>query len=169
VGSTRPYARVYYVDLEADYPTVWNDNDCLSTWLRMLTVAEAAWPALPEIPRSARMPFVQRIAATSLIELVGPYKYRIKGMDAERSARSNAASNAARTRYGTADSTAVRTAPTMPNQTEPNQTKPSLVARENDGPKDKREERRKRLEGLSDDYKAGRITEAQYAILRGQA
>ena len=119
----RPYARVYYVDLERDYPEVYRDNDLLSTWLRLLCVAEAMWPAVPEVPRSAKATLVRELVRLGLIALIVPYSYSVKGLDAERTARSNAARNAAASRW--ASPSALPSA--MPKRTEPNLTKPSLV------------------------------------------
>lgn len=124
MGSDRPYARVYYVDLERDYPQVWRDDALLATYVRLLCVAEAMWPGVPEVPRSARSANVKRLVEASLVKLVPPYGFRIKGMDAERSARRNAARIAAAARWSDA--------PAMPNRAEPNQTKPtSAQARTN--------------------------------------
>lgn len=105
---SRPFARHYYVDLERDYPAVWWDDHQYATFGRLLAVAESMWPAVPEIPRSARGTVVQKLVDSGLVIAVPPFSYRIKGMDAERTARSNAASNAARIRHGIA--------PTMPSQ-----------------------------------------------------
>jgi hypothetical protein len=116
--ADRPYSRIYYVDLQRDYADVWHDDAALATYIRLLTVAEAMWPALPEVPRSARPRPLRVLVDAGLVLTIarGPY-YRIKGMDAERTARSSAASHAARIRHGTAE--------TMPNRAEPNQTEPT--------------------------------------------
>lgn len=110
--SGRPFARHYYVDLERDYPAVWWDDHLYATFGRLLAVAESMWPATPEIPRSAKAPVVQRLIASGLVLAVPPYSFRIKGMDAERTARSTAARTAAGTRWGTANGNA----PAMPSQ-----------------------------------------------------
>jgi len=117
--ETRPYARVYYVDLERDHPEVYRDNDLLSTWLRLLCVAEAMWPAVPEVPRSAKATLVRELVRLGLVILIAPYSFQVKGLDAERNARSNAARNAAASRWAMPSA--------MPKRTEPNQTKPSPV------------------------------------------
>ena len=119
----RPYARVYYVDLERDHPEVYRDNDLLSTWLRLLCVAEAMWPAVPEVPRSAKATLVRELVRLGLVILIAPYSFQVKGLDAERNARSNAARNAAASRW--ASPSALPSA--MPKRNEPSLTKPSLV------------------------------------------
>lgn len=119
--ADRPYARVYYSDLERDYPDVWHDPIALGTYVHLLAIAEAMWPAVPEVPRSARDAIVKRLFESGLLVSLPRFGYRIKGMDAERTARSTAARTAANARHGNADSTA----PTMPNLTEPNRAEPS--------------------------------------------
>jgi hypothetical protein len=93
--SGRPFARIYYVDLQRDYPEVWRDNDVHATYSRLLALADATWPVIPEVPRSEKRPYVQKLIDASLVSMCSEFGYRIKGFDAERSARSNAASNAA--------------------------------------------------------------------------
>lgn len=117
--SERPYARVYYVDLERDYPEVWKDDAMLATFVRLLCLCEAAYPMRLEIPRSADDAAVERLLATGLVFSAGGFTFGIKGMDAERNARSNAARNAAASRWSDARA--------MPNRTEPNQTKPNRL------------------------------------------
>ncbi len=125
--ADRPFARVYYIDLERDYPSVWRDDAALATWTRLLATADAMWPAVPEVPRSARSALVSKLVTVGLVILVPPFGYRIKGLDAERTARSNAASNAARSRWGNADGSASA----MPNQSSPDQSNPAHpIARE---------------------------------------
>lgn len=94
--SGRPFARLYYVDLRRDYPDVWKDNDTFATYARLLSLADATWPLVPEVPRSEKRPHVEKLIASSLVQMVSEFGYQIKGFDAERSARSDAASNAAR-------------------------------------------------------------------------
>jgi hypothetical protein len=138
--SGRPFARIYYVDLERDYPDVWRDDAALATYVRLLSIADAMWPAIPEVPRSAKAVVVkQLIDAVSrssaspgdggLVIAVPPYSYRIRGLDAERTARSNAAGIASRIRWGTPASTPDGNAPANPagiptHATSPDQSRP---------------------------------------------
>lgn len=121
MGLHRPYARVYYVDLARDYPTVYRDALCLGTYVQLLSVADAMWPAVPEIPRSVKAPALKVLVDVGLIIPIAPDCYGIRGLDAERNARSIAGGNAARIRWGTADGNAE----TMPSLAEPSQHKPS--------------------------------------------
>ncbi len=101
----RKYVRVYY-DLEREYGPVFQDDTCLATWLRLLMIAEDRWPNVAEIPRSARTSSVRRLIEAGLVIAVPPYGFRILGLDAERTRRSNAGRNAAGIRWGIADGNA---------------------------------------------------------------
>lgn len=123
--SGRPFARLYYVDLRRDYPEVWKDNDLFATYSRLLSLADATWPVVPEVPRSEKRPHVERLIATSLVQMVSEFGYQIKGFDAERSARSNAASTAARIGWASRRADAPAYARAMPTPVQSNTT-PSL-------------------------------------------
>lgn len=114
-----PFSRVYYVDLEENFRQVWEDDAALAVYVRLLSVAEAMWPAIPEVPRSARNAIVKQLIEAGLIIPVPPYRYRVRGLDAARNARSTAARIAANVRHGNA--------PTMPSRTEPIRTEPTPI------------------------------------------
>lgn len=118
----RHYARVYYDDLEREFPEVWRDAVLRGDYILMLVAAERAWPASPEVPRLARPRSVKRLAELELIYPEPPFHYRARGLDKERERRSEAARNAASTRWRnaerSADSSAVRTADAMPRRDE---------------------------------------------------
>ena len=96
---TREYARVYYDDLMAEFPEVYRDDALLATWLRLLILAEKMWPIGPEIPRSVRIKTYARLVEAGLVEPADDQCYRIRGLDAERSRRQDAARNAAAVRW----------------------------------------------------------------------
>lgn len=104
--NDRKYVRVYYNDLIRDYPEVWSDNDQLATWLRLLATADPMWPTPPELPRSVKARALGRLVDASLVSTVADGRYRMKGMEAERTRRGDAARNAAAMRWhgkGTAE------------------------------------------------------------------
>ena len=130
--TDRPFARVYYVDLERDYPEVYHDDHLYATWGRLLAIAEAMWPVVPEIPRSAKAAYVKALVATSLVIRDGAYGYRIKGLDDERTARRTAARTAASKRWRNAGADAPGYAdayadamPRVRDQTRPDQSNDS--------------------------------------------
>lgn len=115
----RKYVRVYYDDLAHEFPEVYADDALLSTWLRLLVVAERMWPAPPELPRAVRSRALGRLVEYELIELLPAHCYRIRGLDAERTRRQTAARNAAAKRWhsgSTATGNAPASASAMPSR-----------------------------------------------------
>jgi len=89
----RPFARFFYDDFLREYPHVYADDAAFATWMRLLVVAEKAWPLTPELPRSARSKPVQTLVDAGLVAIGPDYTYALRGHDAERTRR-NAAGNA---------------------------------------------------------------------------
>lgn len=103
MAESRPYARIYYQDLKRDYPEVWFDPTALSTFVRLLTEAEIAYPAEPELPRSIRRADLSILTACGLIQVVnGHGVYRVKGHAKERAERLERAGRGAAKRWGKA-------------------------------------------------------------------
>jgi len=99
----RLFVKVYYEDLERDYPEVWHDPDAVITWLRLLVIQDKLWPQTPPLPRFAKARVLTQLTKCGLVILVPPDGYRIKGYQSDRLARQDAARNAARMRWGNAD------------------------------------------------------------------
>jgi len=127
--ADRPFARIYYVDLARDYPDVWTDDASLAAYVRLLSMADTTWPVTPEIPRSVKRTMVERLIGSSLITVVPPYGYEVKGFNAERSARSDKASNAANARYARSSATGSASSSANGNAyaraSRPDQTRPT--------------------------------------------
>ena len=104
----RLFARVYYIDLERDYPGVWKDDRMLALWLRLLARADRFWPSPVEIPRALNPGALKGLVDAGLVELQPEHCYRIRGYDSDRNARRTAARNAAASRWAhaTADANA---------------------------------------------------------------
>lgn len=86
------YVRVYFSIVDDErFVGIYDDDHHLAAWLRLLLVADAAWPSSASLPRSARPASVRALAASGLIELVGTDRYRVHGLDRERGRRSEAA------------------------------------------------------------------------------
>lgn len=121
MSDDRRYSRVYHeAPGDERFATVWLSDPNLALWLRLLVLADGAWPAPAPIPRSARSAPLAALVAAGLVELVSGDLYLIHGMKAERSRRSAHASRAAGVRWhgesnasGTAPSTAAGNAQTM--------------------------------------------------------
>ena len=117
----RKYVRVYYNDLIRDYPEVWADNDLLATWLRLLSTADPMWPTPPEVPRSAKPSHLSKLVTSTLVE-ESMGRFRMKGLDAERTSRQDAARNAAAKRWHS-EGIAPTDASPMPKRIRAEQTK----------------------------------------------
>lgn len=85
--SDRRWARFYFDDFIRDYPDVYKDDAALATWMRLLVVAEKAWPAMPELPRSARVKTLQKLSALGLVAIGPDFTFALKGFNAERERR----------------------------------------------------------------------------------
>jgi len=85
--AERPFARVYYVDLERDHPTTFYDPTALSTWLRLLILSEKAWPALPDLPTSIRRADLKTLEADNLYEAQPNGQFLLRGWRKEREKR----------------------------------------------------------------------------------
>jgi hypothetical protein len=111
---SRQYARVYYDDIQAEFPQVYADDALLATWVRLLVLAEKMWPTLPEIPRSVRIKTYQRLVEAGLVIPSGEHCYRIRGLDAERTRRRDAARIGAAERWDS-ERNAIASAIAMPS------------------------------------------------------
>jgi hypothetical protein len=96
--TDRPYSRVYHeiVD-DPDFAGIYDDNDALAEWLRMLMTADAMWPTSAPMPRRNRA--VTSLIACGLVQERPGNRYTIRGLEAERERRSASARNAAAVRW----------------------------------------------------------------------
>lgn len=96
-----PYVRVYYriIDEDPKFHGVYDSNDRLATWLRLLLAADAMYPAPATIPHGIHKPSLAFLVSVGLVDLTPGGRYRIHGMEAERASRRDHASNAARIRW----------------------------------------------------------------------
>jgi hypothetical protein len=92
------YVRVYYSIVDDDRFADVFDTPHLATWLRLLLIADAIWPATAYIPAKERKASVSFLADKGLLELCGDGRFRVHGLDAERERRSNAAAIGGRAR-----------------------------------------------------------------------
>lgn len=131
MNDGRRYVRVYYsIRDDPKFDRVRSNVACLGTWLWLLMSADAVWPASADLPRGVTAGNLRILVDCGLIDLLPEHRYRIHGLDAERNARSIAASNAAALRWHPKGN-----AETMPNRTEHKQRRvnESLSGRERAG------------------------------------
>lgn len=102
---SEPYSRLYHRFAE-EFHDVYADDQALSTWIRLLLLADASWPMRPPLPRSVRARVLRTLITAGLVIFDGD-TYTIRGLDAERTRRRDAAVRAAGKRWqgtGNADS-----------------------------------------------------------------
>ena len=95
----RRFIRIYYTDLQRDYPEVWFDPTCLATYNRLLALADAAYPANPELYRAVRRADLALLEKVGLVTLLDHGLYAMKGYEKERSERSEKARQSVSSRY----------------------------------------------------------------------
>jgi hypothetical protein len=116
------YTRLYHRFAE-EFPDVWADDRAFGVWTRLLMLADASWPMRPHLPRSVRPRMLARLKDAGLLIVTGD-TYTIRGLDAERTRRRDAARTGAAKRWesernANADATA------MPSKAKQRQDEPS--------------------------------------------
>jgi hypothetical protein len=98
-GQDDPYSRIYW-RLADEFPRVWDDDRALAAYTRLLVVADGAWPSAAAIPVGVP-PRTWRslVEAGLVIPEASGRRFRIRGLDKHRAARSNAARNAVNARW----------------------------------------------------------------------
>lgn len=97
--ASRPFARFYYRDFQRDYPDVYADDAAFAAWMRLLVLAETAWPAPPELPRSLRRKALEVLVSHGLIAIGPRHTYAVRGYQIERSKRQESAQKGATNRW----------------------------------------------------------------------
>lgn len=99
---TDAYSRLYH-RFAKEYPAVYSDDRALAWWVRLLMLADAAWPMRPPLPRSVRKPVLVTLTSPhgdrpALVSCDGD-TYTVLGLDAERTRRANAGRKGAAVRW----------------------------------------------------------------------
>lgn len=85
--NDRRFARFYYDDFQRDYPDVYANDAAFSSWMRLLVIAERAWPAPAELPRSISQEAIDALEYFGLIVLGKRDTFSVKGHNEERTRR----------------------------------------------------------------------------------
>jgi hypothetical protein len=92
MSERAPYSRVYWsINSDPKFVNVIGNDAALALWLRLLMTADALWPAIAPLPRSARPKPLSVLIEAGLVDPVGTDFYCIRGLDAERGRRGAAA------------------------------------------------------------------------------
>jgi hypothetical protein len=87
--ATEAYSRLYH-RFGSEFPAIYADDHALASWVRLLLVADASWPMRPPVPRSVKAKPLAALVDCGLVVLEGD-AYTVRGLDAERSRRRDAA------------------------------------------------------------------------------
>lgn len=135
------YARVYWsIFDDPRFETIIDNERHLGTWLKLLLVADMAWPVpayLPPVPRAS----LKALAAAGLIELRSGSRYIVHGLDSERERRSASASVGASARWSGRNANALQSesdgnAETMPSRAEQSKAEQNRERAESPAPND---------------------------------
>lgn len=98
--TDRPYSRVYWEAIDdPKFAHVWDDDHALAAWLRLLVAADMSYPASATLYHGVRRPALKALTDAGLVDMQSGGRYRIHGLDKERTVRSRKASDAATTRW----------------------------------------------------------------------
>ena len=132
VVSERPFARVYYIDLQRDYPAIWDDEGALGTWLHLLCLAEQTWPLRPKVPRSVKPRQLRKLTEAGLVEVTDG-RTSPKGWESERTERMDRARSSVAVRWNNERNTRASSSYSS-SEVAPEESGTSLPAREDDRP-----------------------------------
>jgi hypothetical protein len=125
MSDDRRYVKVN-LSLKDDHPDIFYSDALFATYVRLRMIADSSWPASGDIPGNAKKSSVKVLADRGLVVVTG-YSFRVPDIDREREERRDAASIAARSRHGSADSSASGNAPMMPTKAEADQNRPDQL------------------------------------------
>jgi hypothetical protein len=94
-----PYSRVYWRAIDDDrFADVWPDDHALAWWLRLLIAADQSWPASAMLPAGVHRGGLKKLTDAGLV-VVTKGRFRIHGLDSERSKRSRQGKAGAEARW----------------------------------------------------------------------
>jgi hypothetical protein len=95
-----PYVRVYYSILTDErFEHVYDDDVAFATWVRLLMVADGAYPAPTHLPGNVKRRALAKLVAAGLIDLLPRRLFRVHGLQAERLKRAEQGRHAADVRH----------------------------------------------------------------------
>ena len=120
-GQSDPYVRVYYrIVNDERFADVYHDARPLGTWLQLLLLADAMFPADAPLPAHVTRPALKVLVDAGLVELALHGHYRMHGLASERHKCTESARIASAVRWHTE-----RNAEGMPSRAEPSRAETS--------------------------------------------
>ena len=99
-GTGATYVRVYHTIVDDErFAEVFHNPVRLGTWLQLLLLADAMYPASAPMPSYANRPAVKVLVDCGLIEIAEHGQYRVHGLAPERAKRSQIGRNGAAVRW----------------------------------------------------------------------
>lgn len=93
VTDRAPYSRIYWSVLEdAKFDDIRADMRHFGAWSLMLVVADMSYPAPAFIPPTVPRKSLEALTQAGLVDVLTGHRYRIHGLDAERTRRAASAS-----------------------------------------------------------------------------
>lgn len=136
------YIRVYSSVIDdPKFADVYPNEAAMGTWLKLLLTADAVWPASCDLPRWVRPGPLRLLVDAKIVDLLPAHRFRIHGLDAERTRRAASAavggrasgrSRGAEQSLNDRSTTVPRSFPEQRNEIEPSQAKPSQAKTENE-------------------------------------
>lgn len=109
-----PFVRVYYRKLQKEYKRVLYHPSAFATYVRLLIVADQAWPAEPVLPRGTSRSDLALLAEGDLVMVADHGIYTIRGYAKDRAKREAAGRAGAEARWSD------RNANALPSQSDRN-------------------------------------------------
>lgn len=86
------YIRVYSSVIDdPKFADVYPNEAAIGTWLKLLLTADAVWPASCDLPRWVRPGPLRLLVDAGIVDLLPAHRFRIHGLDAERTRRAASA------------------------------------------------------------------------------
>jgi hypothetical protein len=96
-ADSQVYSRIYH-RLMNEYTGLWRNDAQLALFVRLLVLADKFWPEDAPLPR-LRTSALRSLIDSGVITVDGHDNFQVRGLDAERTRRSDAARTAARIRH----------------------------------------------------------------------
>lgn len=94
------YVRIYYsVRTDEKFRDVYPDDALFAAWVRLLMMADEAYPEPAHLPVGIRKSVVKKLVDAQIITVFGQSLFRVVGLDAERRRRSEPKRAAAEARW----------------------------------------------------------------------
>lgn len=93
-----PYTRSYWRFAD-EFPDIYADDHHYALWCRLRDIADMAWPSAATLPAGTRRASLEALVKAELVIPQPGGRYRIRGMDKQRTARAESARKGAGARW----------------------------------------------------------------------